>query len=355
MNLVSHAHQRLCLILIAILLITACQKGEKEKIESEVDYSNSLFDKLYNIENLTLEIDSNLDNFIANKSKEEKVYQEAKITASGDLEIDLSGSCTIRPRGVTRKRICDFPPMMIRVNSDQEQALGIGPSENIKLVTFCKDSIGYEDLVLKEYLAYSLYNELNEHSFRVKLINVHYRNNGVLSYSKDGFIIEPLEELAHRLNCGIIDEEDKITTVHKEKYMQLTMFQFMIGNSDWNFSNRHNVRMLGCDDNYGPIPVPYDFDYSGLVNAEYAKPHPMLPINKVTDRLFQWRGSPDEDFSKTLEDFVNRRDRFMDICERYEYHDSSNEESVMSYLNEFYAKIGKPGQVKKEIQKARRG
>ena len=38
----------------------------------------------------------------------------------------------------------------------------------------------------------------------------------------------------------------------------------------------------------GVIPVPYDFDYSGLVNAPYAAPPPILKLSNVRQR--QYRG-----------------------------------------------------------------
>ncbi len=42
----------------------------------------------------------------------------------------------------------------------------------------------------------------------------------------------------------------------------------MIGNTDYSSAYRHNEKLLFVDGNI--MPIPYDFDMSGLVDASYA-------------------------------------------------------------------------------------
>ena len=54
----------------------------------------------------------------------------------------------------------------------------------------------------------------------------------------------------------------------------LCLFEYMISNTDWNVSLLHNIKLIRKKDTKEIIVVPYDFDYSGLVNADYAVPNP---------------------------------------------------------------------------------
>ena len=45
--------------------------------------------------------------------------------------------------------------------------------------------------------------------------------------------------------------------------------------------------MVLCDERYGAAPIPYDFDYSGMVDHDYAVPYELLPIHSVRDYLFR--------------------------------------------------------------------
>src|SRR5690606_9238581 len=78
----------------------------------------------------------------------------------------------------------------------------IKPHNKLKLVTHCLDdkNDGQENL-LKEYLAYKLYNELTDQSYRVQLIRINYvdTKGKVSKIRRYGIIIEDTDEMAERL------------------------------------------------------------------------------------------------------------------------------------------------------------
>ena len=345
---------KISIFFILVLALQCCQSKQSD-IKVKKDYTNSLFSKLYNTSNLHITIETDVEQIIKNKSLDGNHYQSAVLSCENDKVSIIKGEISVRPRGITRKSKCSFPPLMLKADSLQEANLNLGPSKNVKLVTYCKDSLGYPSWIIKEYLVYKVYNEFSPHSFNVKLAEIRIVDNkGTFpTIEQSGFIIEPLDELASRVNCRVIEDSESIQRVHREKYKTLTMFQYMVGNTDWNFTKRHNVRLLECDPQHGPIPVPYDFDFSGIVNANYAKPHPMLPINSVRDRLFQWRGSEDEDFSEIAMVFNNKKGVTEDIFNAPELSKKYNIAEVENYLNEFYQNIDNPEFIKKEILKAR--
>lgn len=338
----------------SLLIVFSCKPNQNQKVKATSNLP-SLFTTLYNSGDLDIIIETDIQSIIDNKAEDGNHYQLMQFTALSNDQKIIEETLKVRPRGITRKEKCDFPPLMIKVPKDTTGTSKLSHSENIKLVTYCKDSTNFEQWVYREYLAYKLYNEISEHSFNVKLANVTYKDSKGAhdDISKIGFIIEPLDELALRHDCEVLEDDEAVKTIHKEKYKLLTMYQYMIGNTDWNFTKRHNVRLLACDAKYGPIPVPYDFDYSGLVNCNYAKPHPMLPITSVRDRLFQWRGSVDEDFSGVSDLFRTKKDSFINICKAGNLP-HEDETDIEEYLSGFYASITSQEDIKSEILKARK-
>ena len=72
------------------------------------------------------------------------------------------------------------------------------------------------------------------------------------------------------------------------------MFQHMIANHDWSMRAGpqgdeccHNAKLIGPRGAGTVITIPYDFDYSGFVNAPYATPPEQLKINDVKQRFYR--------------------------------------------------------------------
>ncbi len=64
----------------------------------------------------------------------------------------------------------------------------------------------------------------------------------------------------------------------------------MIGNKDWYVTSRKNLVIMQSDDfTKPPYAIPYDFDLSGFVDAEYSKPEGCqnicLPVKGYTRNL----------------------------------------------------------------------
>src|SRR5690606_36094724 len=149
---------------------------------------------------------------------------------------------------------------------------------------------------------FKLYNELTDNSFKAQLVKVKYCDSEKKQepIERFGFLIEHPRELADRMDGRILGEAYGVPkNIHLPAYKVFTLFQYMIGNTDWGLSNRHNVELVECqvDGVRLPVPVPYDFDFCGLVDAPYAIPHHSHRIQDVKERFFQWRGG-EADFSE---------------------------------------------------------
>ena len=73
--------------------------------------------------------------------------------------------------------------------------------------------------------------------------------------------------------------------------IQNDFFQFLIGNTDFSSTNQHNEKLIYLKGNDAIIPIPYNFDMSGLVDASYAVVSQVqgevLDITSVRQRLYR--------------------------------------------------------------------
>lgn len=345
---------RLGSILVTLaLLIFACS-GDSNN-EEEVDTRMSFFEMLEDMDPLNITIETDVEAYIDQKDSTDEKFQQALMIVEKPDGTTMRLDIEVRPRGVTRKELCDFPPMMVKAPKELREEFNLRKTDHIKLVSYCKKDEKFQDLVMKEMLNYKLFSTMSDYSYAVKLAKVRYTDSGrnFDPVEMMSFMIEPTDGMADRHKCKLVDDDTAIKTVYKEHYKNFVVFQYMIGNTDWNLSARHNIRLLKCDQDKGPIPVPYDFDYSGLVNAPYAKPHPMLPIDKVTERLFQWRGSAEEDFSETFQLFNDKKSAFYKLCSEFPHLDAEIRQEIIGFLDQFYENMNNPAKMKDEIMKVR--
>jgi hypothetical protein len=206
----------------------------------------------------------------------------------------------VRTRGEFRldPANCAFPPL--RIDVDRSDAVGtvFESQDDLKLVASCRPGLdAYEQLVRAEYLAYRMYQEVSEQAFRVRLLELTLVDASGENppQTRGAFLIEEDDVLADRLGATIFDlEEGKNLPPDAFEPVAATtnaVFQYMIGNTDWSDIAGHNVEILERDGI--AIVVPYDFDFSGLVDAPYSAPAPDLGLTDVRERRYRgWCANP---------------------------------------------------------------
>lgn len=304
---------------------------------------NSIFDTFQDEAFTTLTLETDISK-LRNRT-DEGSYQKAKITF---LETDSTRGALkikVKPRGVTRKRICGFPPLKLKFSKSDLEQFGLKEYATLKLVIPCQDGDDYEQILFKEYLAYKMYNLLTEKSFRVKLVKINFKDSKSLNptFTYPGFIIEHNQQLADRLQANLLNSTNEpVKWVDDDQYQLFTLFQYMVGNTDWNLSNQHNLKILTIKESKGPAPVPYDFDFSGLVDAPYAEPYPTLPINDVKERLFQYRSKKATDFCPTIDLFISKKSEILALFNRFEPLEPTMKKEALLYLESFFELIEAP-------------
>jgi hypothetical protein len=202
-------------------------------------------------------------------------------------------------RGITRRtaETCDFPPLRVDFTAPPPATSVFAGQKKLKLVTHCRNSASFQQYVLLEYAAYRLYNVLTPRSFRVRLANITYQgDDGRVMTQRAGFFIEDLKDVAKRNGTTETHAPAAIgvAELNPADAARYAMFQHMIANHDWSMRAGpagdeccHNAKLIGPRGS-GPVtPIPYDFDYSGLVGAPYATPPDQLKINDVKQRFYR--------------------------------------------------------------------
>lgn len=131
----------------------------------------------------------------------------------------------------------------------------------------------------------------------------------------------------------------------------MSIFQYMIGNSDYAVTGRHNVKLLKLKDaqKIYPIPVPYDFDYSGIVDALYAIPGETLGLKSVKERYFLGPCRDAGSYQETIKSFQNRKVEIYELVSSFEYLSEKQRKTVINYLDEFFKGVQNPGYVENFI------
>ena len=268
----------------------------------------------------------------------------------------LEKEMRLKARGVFRRSHCSLAPFWLNIRKADVENVRLQDVNRFKVVTNCQGSKAYDEYVLKEYLAYKIYNIISPVSFRVRLVRMKYVDTGRKNKLTEGwaFLIEPEEMLAERLGAVAIKKDDLSTVLMKPGEMDLAaMFMYMIGNCDWSITGRHNMKILGMPGfgSEGYTPVPYDFDYSGLVDASYAIPGENLGISSVRERYYLGPCRDDEAFLATIEQITKHKEEILQMVNEFEYLEPKYKEKAIAYLESYFNEAGSDQQLQYSLQK----
>ncbi|MEO0728556.1 MAG: hypothetical protein AAFZ63_28705 [Bacteroidota bacterium] len=295
----------------------------------------SFFDRLVTPEITQFTLTFDVDNLSAMKRSDE--YFPATFSHQGE-----NWDAKVKVRGRYRRRVCDFPPLKLKLNKDMLEAAGLQRHNKFKLVTHCSDNFDNADNVLREHLAYELYNLMTGEGYRTQLVQVTYRNSATGETTKRfGIIIEDTTEMAHA-NGG--EECEDCYNIDYNRYEngnpeQVALFQYMIGNSDYGFSTPRNIKHVQQQAGGAFKVVPYDFDFSGLVDSEYAIPNPNLNQTSIKERIFVWDFDQAPQLDNTIAQFLEKENEAMDLVANFPHLSRGSKRQITKYLNGFFSSL----------------
>lgn len=289
---------------------------------------------------LEVSLKFDMTTFLRDKSDDE--YMDAELVYHFSERDSLINKIRVRCRGNSRLRICIHPPTRLNFKGCDNRPADLEGVSNVKLVTHCRDNKSYEDYLLKEYLAYRLYNVVTDTSFRVRLMHIRYIDTGAkgnVTY-RYGFVIEPLDLLCSRL--ASVEREDVVV---KDEYLEadsfdrLCMFQYMIGNDDWYLPNLHNLKLIEPAEGLKlrRAVVPYDFDYSGLVSAFYALPNDQYDLENIQDRVYMGPCRREDIIRGHMQYFLNHKDDFLAEIQKIDFNNEKEKKRTSKYIESFFA------------------
>jgi hypothetical protein len=279
----------------------------------------------------------------------------AGITAADGPRLDMALSA----RGFSRRAggICNFPPLRIDLAGDGQRTGTIWQGQNrLKLVTRCRSSASYQQLTVLEYTAYRLYNVINPVSYRVRPVRVTYRDTAGRRREETqfNFLIEDLDDVASRNRLAAIDVqpgEVRSAQLNGEHAAIVGLFHFMIGNLDWDMTQGpageaccHNGKLLAASETArdNVIPIPYDFDYSGFVNAPYAIPPEGIPVSNVRQRHYRGLCRFNDQARAAAERFRSRREQLYAVIDGESRLPNGRRQTARNYIGEFFEILDNP-------------
>lgn len=313
---------------------------------------------------LELSLTVNFDKLCRPRETPDCDYSPSELTWSeGDKDYAIPVEIRIRGGWRALKSNCRVPLLFIRFTDEGTEGTPFAGQSMLPLTTHCGrpnllDSrsdttryANYEQYLLKEYLAYRVYNELTDTSLRVRLAKIRYRKPGKSGRGSShyAFFTEHFNSLATREQAELIPKESfdhQALDVHAADLVAL--YQFMVGNTDWSIVRLRNTILLQKADGQ-QIPVPFDLDMSGLVNAPYAGPPPTLPIKHVTDRYYLGYCHPDIDWDSLFDEFLSRQEAVISQAGAIDKLYKREKESAMHYLETFFNILQSPERRNAEI------
>jgi hypothetical protein len=224
----------------------------------------------------------------------------------------------IRVRGNYRLKKCTFPPLKFKIPKSERKGTLFSGNKKLKIVFPCSSLGGSNDYVIKEYVAYKLYEIVSPYHYKARLADILFedqKEKKAKNYEFKGIIIEDIEKVADRFEGKVIKRGIHPLNMDDLSSVQNAFFQYMIGNTDYSTSGQHNEKLIYVKKKI--IPVPFDFDMSGLVNTNYAVVSQVggesLPIESVTERLYRGFERDPKIISVVRQQYVTSEKDFFEV------------------------------------------
>lgn len=352
-------------LILALLVIVFCDSNLKAQIHDfdslinqNEDFANiakqigDTLDLFNSTDALEVTLISDFKNLIKRKYKNE--YQDAVFKILFNDSVQVSRDIKIIPRGKVRKSTCFIPPIKLNFPKKKAFIKQLESFDKMKMVLDCKRGENYEQYLLSEYYAYKLQNIINDFSLRVRLLHVTYidLSGKYKDITRYAFIIESMSQFADRHNAIRIETKSiKDRDMNLEILSDAYLFQYLIGNTDWSIPALHNIMLIKSIDhtNPRPYPIPYDFDYAGIVNTLYAIPDEQLGTESVRERVYRGVCIQDNFLLQSRTNFINKKEKIYTLYQQDELLNKSNKRSTINYIDDFYSILEKENAFKRHI------
>ncbi len=321
-----HLLPPLCIILFCAAPLAAQQDIPGKKI--------SIFEALTTREGELLRLETDFTFFENPPSKE-------KFSAVLSTENRQSFRLYLEKRGKFRLRGGALPPLKMNFSKKELEAAGLNEFDEIKLVLPYTLNKKGNELIVREYLAYRLFEHLSPYSFRARLIQLELEDvHAGRQHLVYAILLEDKEELAGRLGGALIKTYNHDLASYDSRQLALmSTFQYLIGNADWDLNMNRNICPIQIPGSNLILAIPYDFDFSGLVNAPYAYPSTASGLVSVRDRQFRIENLPEADLDHASQQIRPALDAFFQATHAKDFLTRQAQKDIYRYLESFFRQI----------------
>jgi hypothetical protein len=338
-------------ILFVCCLSTGLLCAQQEEAPKEAGETTILFQ-----EQSILPIKLCFSNKEMKKETNDSTYLLSKLYYKNKEQWD-SIDVNIRARGNYRRTHCYFPPLKVKIKKAVAKETIFKGNKELKLVMPCVQASSTQDNLVKEYMAYKIYEVISPYHFKTRMADIEYielRGNKSKVHTIKGFLIEDIDKVAKRQNAKKMKrtvhplEQDDVAATQND------FFQYMIGNTDFSTAYQHNQKLIFTAD-YKTVPLPYDFDMSGLVDASYAVVSQVqgevLSIESVTDRLYRGFVRDEAVFQAVRKDYLDKKDQVFEVIDglKPQFDNEKEFEIARNFIDDFFKVLSDDSKFTKEI------
>jgi hypothetical protein len=301
-------------------------------------------------EPLAFELAGPLRTVFQQREPEDRVEQDATLTyRTAGADTSVTVPLQVRVRGRSRAAACDVPPLRLDFPKSEVVGTEFEGQNRMKLVTHCMAAESYDKYVRLEYLIYRVQALVTPFSLRARPVEVRYLDSerGREIDTRPGILLEDEGRFGERHDMQLFEG----VSVDRARYdpealAALDVFQYLIGNTDWSSSEGPGEEQ--CCHNVTPyvradgtlIPVAYDFDSAGLVNAPHAVPDARLQIASVRTRLYRGLCRTPEQLAPIFARFEQQRSAILALFTEQQGLEPKAAASAREYIEGFYEVLG---------------
>ncbi len=277
--------------------------------------------------------------------RDDSPYRSATLSYTAADGKTVTVPIRAKTHGIWRLKNCEFPPIRLNIGNKEAKGTLFHDLQKPKMVSVCKDRDNYEQLVLQEMQLYRIYQVLTPVSHRVRVLRVTYADSasGKPVATRYSFVFEDPDEMADRLGGKMMKVKGAgPDDLDPERAAVAFLFEYLIANTDFSFNGLHNGELVAKPDGSALLPIGYDFDFSGAVNAPYATVDPRLAVKRVRDRLYRGYCVLKPEIPAAIALFNQKKDAIYAL-----YHDEVGKllderivRETLEYFDEFYRTIG---------------
>lgn len=312
---------------------------------------NELKSDLLYVDQTPMEVKLNYSNKNVKKKTNDSTFIETDLSFMNEDKWSTI-PVRLRARGNFRRAKCYFPPIKMKIKKSQSKNTVFTGNKSLKLVLPCRTENAKNDNILKEYIAYKIYELISPYHFKTRRVNVDFtepKGKKSKSFALKGFLIEDDSRLAKRWEGRVVEQFIHPMAMQGITSTQHAFFQYLIGNTDFSVSFQHNGKLLYTNKEF--LPLPYDFDMTGWVDPSYGFGNPTLGLSSLTERVYRGFKRDAEIMNTVRQQYLDSKDSIVSLLNSFknEFDDQSEFNKMFKFMNGFFEIIEDDKKFNKQI------